>query len=114
MTAFIAAFRPHQHRAWAQMFESEQAFTSAWANGNFDSSCNCNGDSLTEEDCELTFANAWADARHDLHCLTRLDSAEDVEQYLTGSEFYSHHNKALGEVRRCAEELGWVREDDQS
>lgn len=112
-TAFIAVFRPHQRPAWAQVFENEQAFIDAWANGDFDCSCHANGDSLTEDERELTFANAWSDVAHDLHALTRLDSAEDVASYVANSDYYGHHNKALRDVRRCAEELGWIVEGDE-
>ena len=112
MTAFIAVFRPHQRRAWAQVFDSEQSFTDAWANGHFDRSCHCNGDNLTEEEREMTFDNAVADAKHDLHTLTFLDSAEEAESYLTDRNYAGHHNKAVGEVRRCAEELGWIKSEE--
>lgn len=106
-TAFIAVFRPHQRPAWAQVFENEQAFIDAWANGYFDRSCHANGD-LEESEREHTFYNAWHDAGHDLYSLTRLDSAEEVASYLSDRQYAGHHNKGLGQVRRCAEELGWI------
>lgn len=108
-TAFIAVFRPHQRPAWAQVFESEQDFVDAWANGYFDASCHANGD-LEESEREHTFFNAWHDAGHDLYTLTRLDSAEEVASYLLDREYAGHHNKGLRDVRRCAEELGWIAE----
>lgn len=106
-TPFIAVFRPHQRKAWAQVFDTEQEFIDAWANGHFDASCHCNND-LEEAELERTFANAWSDVGHDLHALTQLDSAEEVARYLGGCDYYGRHNKATGEVERCARELGWI------
>lgn len=106
MAKFIAVFRPHQRPAWAQVFENEQEFIDAWVNGFFDRSCYANNN-LDESESEHTFSNAWSDVGHDLYNLTRLDSAQEVASYLNDRNYAGHHNKALDDVRRCAEAIGW-------
>lgn len=109
MTQFIAVFRPHQRPAWAEAFRDEDQFLSAWENGYFARSCNAEPDG---DGYDGTFDAAWADAGHDMHALTRLDSREEVERYLSDREYAGHHNRALSAVRQCAEELGWLKGED--
>jgi hypothetical protein len=101
--AFILVFRPHQDRAWADAFETEQDFVRAWGNGVYDRSCSANND-LTDEESELTYDNAFGDCAHDLHCITRLDSPEEVEAYLESRQ----HNMAIDDVVKAAKRLDWI------
>lgn len=101
--AFILVFRPHQMRAWAEAFYSENDFIRSWANGYYDRSCAANSE-LTDEESELTYDNAFRDCAHDLHCITRLDSPQEVEAYLESRQ----HNMAIDDVIKAAKRLDWI------
>ncbi len=106
---FILVLRPHQRPAWAEAFDSEEDFISAWANGSYDRSCSCNCN-LDEEDQELTYDNAFKDVSHDLSRLTRLDSAEETLRYTNERDYLGHHNKGITSVMQEAKRIGWVDE----
>jgi hypothetical protein len=111
MSSFILVFRHHQLPADAVAYQSEQEFTTAYDNGQFDKSCAC---SSWQRDENATYDEAIDDAGHDLHQLTRLDSAGEVHRYVDDRGYCGQHNKGISSVISAAKELGWWPEEDDS
>jgi hypothetical protein len=105
-TPFIIVFRPHQMPATAFIFQSEADFLQSHQNYGKPSD-------EFESIESPTYDDAIEDAGRDLSNLTRLDSAEEVQKYLSDRNYCGHHNKGLGVVRKCAEQLGWISANEE-
>lgn len=47
---------------------------------------------------------------HDLHGVTRLDSADEVQRYLSDPNYAGRHNRGVDSVNHAAKSLGWIDE----